>query len=137
MSDLKKSLENSISHLLQKKEIDVSKMKSLIEKSPFISLDLIKEKIKDKKLAEQLYEDYKKVLPEFYIIVHKDTPIQCGWAKDLDREQSHYYSKKLNQSFLLSKNKLFFSLVNRTKNNEEIVDRQLIALASQVETSLL
>lgn len=137
MSDLKSQLEKSIQHLVPKKEINLNEIKAMIEQAPFISLDLIKEKIKDRQKAEALYEEYKKVLPEFYVIVYKDVPIQCGWAEQLDREQQNYFSKIHNKSFMLSKNKIFFSLVNRTKMNEEVVDRQLMALSTKAETSLL
>jgi uncharacterized Zn-finger protein len=98
---------------------------TLLNNQSFITLEKIKSLIHDKKRSVELYEQLKQQIKEFYIITYKDYPIQCGWSDNLELNETRYYCKALDEYFLLSKNKIHYSLVNNNPKFSEIIKKNL------------
>lgn len=109
----------------------------LIKNQPFITFEQIKDKLHDKKLSEEVYEELKADMPEFYLIVYQGHPIECGWTEELTDLDQPYYCKALEKQFLLSKNKINFSLINKQEKFQEFIKENLMKLKSSVENDKL
>lgn len=124
------NLKNKIDAILnsgEKKSPDEIKA-MLLEKQPFVSLDKIISLVRDKKIALQMYEEIKKILPEFYVIIYKSYPIKCGWSSELELDETRYYCKALDEYFILSKNKIHFTLINENPKFQETVKQHILSI---------
>lgn len=124
--ELKNKIDSIVNSTKKKDPLEVKEL--LLDKHPFITFEKIKSFLHDKKSSEQLYSELKKELPEFFIIIYKEYPIKCGWSKDLDENEGRYYCKALDEYFILSKNKIHYTLVNQNPKFQETIQQHILTI---------